>query len=152
MSVSFSCHCGERLRPIGHRHWWCVRYKERCCAFDGYRVMPSEYSDGYCQVCGALGRTKAAYVDNLNHGDLVRLRNLEEGHIVEETCRLILDDPDRYGAMWDLRLALRYDSLLHRPAVYDEESGSVSLKMSELDSFLFFQLVQIRRFLDGLAR
>lgn len=63
--MSFSCHCPERKKPIEQRNWFVWQYKMRCSAFDGYHPMTSDYSTVYCRSCQALGRTKAAFVDEL---------------------------------------------------------------------------------------
>lgn len=65
MSVSFSCHCEERQKPVHERNW---RVISRCCnhsAFNGYHYTFSDYSAVICLTCGISGRTKAAYVDKL---------------------------------------------------------------------------------------
>ena len=65
MSVSFGCHCPERAKPVRERAW---RVIDRLCnhsAFNGYRCTGSDYSLVKCLVCGALGRTRASYVDEL---------------------------------------------------------------------------------------
>jgi len=65
MAVSFGCRCGERKKPVEKRNW-CVT--QRYCnhsAFHGGRYTPSDYSEVYCRVCGAIGRTRAKYVDQL---------------------------------------------------------------------------------------
>jgi ornithine cyclodeaminase/alanine dehydrogenase-like protein (mu-crystallin family) len=36
--------------------------RANCSAFNGYRRTPSAYSQVICVGCGAIGRTKAAYV------------------------------------------------------------------------------------------
>jgi hypothetical protein len=68
MSVSFSCHCPERKKPVRERKWVVIQRNCNHSAFNGYHKTPSEYSDVYCQVCRALGRTKARYVDLLKDG------------------------------------------------------------------------------------
>jgi hypothetical protein len=72
MSVSFSCHCDERRKPVEKRKWGVSRRNCRCSAFDGYQVMASDYSTVHCLVCRAAGRTKAAFVDQLPDVDLKR--------------------------------------------------------------------------------
>lgn len=78
MSVSFGCNfrptpttipsaatCPERKKRPVNRAWevW-YRYGNRS-AFNGYRDTPSDWSSVYCKICGAHGRTKAAYVSAL---------------------------------------------------------------------------------------
>ncbi|MBC9730694.1 hypothetical protein [Streptomyces sp. TRM68367] len=49
-----------------HRPAWRVRVRRaNYSAFNGYRRTPSPYSLVHCGDCGALWRTKAAYVDTL---------------------------------------------------------------------------------------
>lgn len=64
--------CEEGRKPVAHRRWVVVRRNARCSAFDGYRHKWSPYSDVQCHACGALWRTKAAYVDELPSGELRR--------------------------------------------------------------------------------
>jgi hypothetical protein len=63
--TSFNCKCAERKKPIRERNWQVLQYKSRCSAFDGYKVMISDFSSICCKSCGAAGRTKAAYVDTI---------------------------------------------------------------------------------------
>ena len=65
MSVSFSCHCPERKKPVSERAWRVLTRRGRHSAFDGYQWRSSAYSEVTCPVCGATGRTKAAYVNQL---------------------------------------------------------------------------------------
>ena len=65
MSVSFGCHCAERKKPVEDRNWVVLCRNFRCSAFDGYRVMYSDYSEVQCLTCHATGRTKAAFVMEL---------------------------------------------------------------------------------------
>ena len=65
MSVSFSCHCEERKKPVKKRNWVVCQRHARCSAFDGYRVRSSDYSRVKCLSCGISGRTKARYVELL---------------------------------------------------------------------------------------
>ena len=50
-----------------HRATWEV-WQRRCnhSAFNGYRSTSSDYSQVHCRTCGAVWRTKAAYVNNLD--------------------------------------------------------------------------------------
>ena len=68
MSVSFGCHCSERKKPVSERNWVVIVRKGNYSAFNGYRFTPSEYSEVYCRSSGALGRTRAKYVDELPDG------------------------------------------------------------------------------------
>ncbi len=67
MSVSFSCHCLERKKPVEQRNWevwhrWCnYSYFE----YPRGQRHPSKYSLVYCKCCKALGRTKSKYVNQL---------------------------------------------------------------------------------------
>jgi len=69
MSDPFDCHCEERRRPPRERNW--VVYQRYChhSAFSGYRRTPSEWSTVKCLSCGAVGRTKAAYVAQLRDAE-----------------------------------------------------------------------------------
>ena len=71
MSVSFSCHCEERKKAIAERNWLVIDRNCNHSAFNGYRYEWSEYSLVHCRTCGALGRTKAEYVDSLKDGELI---------------------------------------------------------------------------------
>jgi len=70
MSVSFGCHCPERKKPVKERNWVVLVRKANYSAFNGYKYTPSDYSEVYCRSCGAIGRTKAKYVDELPDGDI----------------------------------------------------------------------------------
>lgn len=65
MSVSFGCHCEERKKPVEERNWVVRMRNYQCSAFDGYVVKYSDYSEVWCQSCNACGRTKAAFVAEL---------------------------------------------------------------------------------------
>jgi late competence protein required for DNA uptake (superfamily II DNA/RNA helicase) len=65
MSVSFSCRCPERKKPIESRVWVVLEREHNNSAFNGYHYTSSDYSLVYCRFCGALGRTKAKYVKSL---------------------------------------------------------------------------------------
>ena len=69
MSTAFGCNCAERKKPVKERRWVVTKYMCNYSAFNGYRCTHSEYSTVLCEVCGSVGRTKAAYVDQLvTHG------------------------------------------------------------------------------------
>jgi len=68
MSVSFSCHCKERKKPIEQRNWVVIDRECNYSAFNGYHYTYSEYSAVLCKSCGVFGRTKAKYVDDLKDG------------------------------------------------------------------------------------
>ena len=74
MSVSFSCHCPERKRSVTERRWVVTQRRCNHSAFNGYRMTPSDYSTVWCLSCGAIGRTKAAYVDQLPNATAKQLR------------------------------------------------------------------------------
>jgi hypothetical protein len=76
MSVSFNCgspdsflqrtmDCQERKKPVSERNWEILQYRCNHSAFNGYHYTPSDYSTVRCCSCGAVGRTKAKYVDSL---------------------------------------------------------------------------------------
>jgi hypothetical protein len=65
MSQSFSCHCEERKKPVDQRAWEVWQRSQHRSAFAGYRPTSSDYSTVFCRKCGAQGRTKAEYVDDL---------------------------------------------------------------------------------------
>lgn len=58
MSGGAVCSCRPRSLQV-------IQRRQRRSAFDGYRVMPSDYSTVRCLWCGHVWRTKAAYVDQL---------------------------------------------------------------------------------------
>lgn len=69
MSGGTVCKCPESKKPIAERAWVVYQRNQRCSAFDGYRVMYSEWSAVGCNKCSACWRTKAPYVMDLkNHG------------------------------------------------------------------------------------
>jgi hypothetical protein len=65
MAVSFGCHCEERKKPPHMRRWVVLHRRCNYSAFNGYHYTPSDYSSVWCWACGAVGRTKAEYVDYL---------------------------------------------------------------------------------------
>ncbi len=67
MPVSFNCHCLERKKPIKERNW-IVKYRHiNHSYFQSPRGQPhySDYSHLECLACGAQGRTKAKFVDQI---------------------------------------------------------------------------------------
>lgn len=66
MSGGPACSCGDRSQ------WRILDYKCNYSKFSGSRYTPSDYSAITCNGCGRVWRTKAAYVDDLQHGDLER--------------------------------------------------------------------------------
>ena len=67
MSVSFGCRCPERRKPVGERRWVVVMRQCHYSTFSGRRYTPSDWSLIRCLNCGAVGRTKAAYVAELRN-------------------------------------------------------------------------------------
>lgn len=67
MANGFNCRCGERSKPVAERNWAVTQYRCHHSAFSGYHRTPSEYSTVIClnPGCHGVGRTKAAYVDEL---------------------------------------------------------------------------------------
>lgn len=65
MACSFGCRCRERDKPANRRAW--TVWQRHCShsAFNGYRRKVSQYSTVRCLVCGALGRTRARWVDQI---------------------------------------------------------------------------------------
>lgn len=70
MSGGTACSCAESREPVSVRRWIVIQRKCNHSAFSGYHRTPSAYSAIYCQCCGAIWRTKAAYVDQLPDGKL----------------------------------------------------------------------------------
>jgi hypothetical protein len=68
MAQSFSCRCPERRKPAKERAWVVVQRNGNASAFNGYRWQYSDWSLIWCQGCHALGRTKAAFVEQLKNG------------------------------------------------------------------------------------
>lgn len=68
MSVSFSCSCLERKKPINERCWVVIDRNCNYSAFNGYHWTSSDYSQVYCKACHTTGRTKANYVCELPDG------------------------------------------------------------------------------------
>lgn len=67
MGSPFNCKCEERKKPVDERAWVVTEYKWNSGAFvkDGGEF--SDYSCVRCLECGAQGRTKAMYVEDLGH-------------------------------------------------------------------------------------
>lgn len=68
MSQGIACRCGEHKKPVKERRWVVLQRNQRCSAFDGYRVMSSDYSCVQCHICGTCWRTKADFVNTLPNG------------------------------------------------------------------------------------
>ena len=51
-----------RCSPPDRSRWVVLQRRGHHSAFNGYRRTPSEYSSVVCLGCGAIWRTKAAYV------------------------------------------------------------------------------------------
>lgn len=69
MAVSFGCKCGERKKPVRERNWGVTKWRCHRSAFAGYHTTSSDWSTVVClnPKCSAIGRTRAAYVDELRH-------------------------------------------------------------------------------------
>ncbi len=65
MSSGPACCCSERREPLCSRRWVVRVRKANRSAFSGYHWTPSEWSEVKCLRCGALWRTRAAYVSEL---------------------------------------------------------------------------------------
>lgn len=65
MSVSFSCHCPERDKPVEKRNWRVTKRNFHNSAFAGYHPTYSDYSSVVCLTCCVVGRTKANYVSQI---------------------------------------------------------------------------------------
>jgi len=67
MAVSFSCRCETKDKS----NWVVIHRNHNHSAFESpkYAEHYSFYSTVYCTKCGAIGRTKAKYVDELPDGD-----------------------------------------------------------------------------------
>lgn len=64
MRFSVACRCPDK--KIAQRdHWFVSRRNYHRSAFSGYRETWSAYSSVKCEACGAIWRTKAAYVSTL---------------------------------------------------------------------------------------
>jgi hypothetical protein len=61
MSGGYSCSCKVK----DHKNWVVLKRHYRQSAFDGYRVVYSDFSTVLCLACGSCWRTKAGYVDSL---------------------------------------------------------------------------------------
>ncbi len=65
MSGGDACECPERRKPVEERKWLVRQFMCNHSAFNGYHWTPSDYSAINCTECGAVWRTKADYVFNL---------------------------------------------------------------------------------------
>jgi len=75
MAVPFSCKCPERKKPVSERAWVVTEYQWNSGAFVKKGGEWSQYSEVRCLECGNRGRTKAKYVDDLEHMDWLEARN-----------------------------------------------------------------------------
>lgn len=63
MSGGKTCSCDKK--PLWDLHWAVINRNCNYSAFNGYRYTTSDYSCVVCTACGAVWRTKAAYVERL---------------------------------------------------------------------------------------
>ena len=56
------------LLAMRRARWRVIQRRCNYSAFNGYRYTPSRYSLVHCRDCGALWRTTAKYVDQLEDG------------------------------------------------------------------------------------
>ena len=69
MSGGPCCACPENKQTKWRTKFWrTVHLLCNYSAFNGYRYTPSRYSLVHCRDCGALWRTTAKYVDQLEDG------------------------------------------------------------------------------------
>ncbi|QDN64365.1 hypothetical protein [Streptomyces sp. S1D4-14] len=54
-----------RDRRVHRPAWRVLVRRANYSAFNGYHRTPSDYSELCCRTCGAVWRTKAAYVDTV---------------------------------------------------------------------------------------
>lgn len=76
MSVSFSCHCEERKKPIENKNWIVLVRKGNYSYFEYPKGQfhHSNYSLVFCKSCKAFGRTKAKYVELLRDGNFNEIK------------------------------------------------------------------------------
>lgn len=67
MAQSFYCKCPERKKPVDQRNWVVRVYRWNFSKFVKAGGEYSDYSTVQCKSCGAVGRTKAKYVNQLKH-------------------------------------------------------------------------------------
>ena len=65
MSANVPCICAQRFAPVEQREWVVTMRNCNQSAFNGYRVVYSDYSEVRCLRCHGVWRTKAAYVAKL---------------------------------------------------------------------------------------
>ena len=71
MAVKFSCKCPQKNdEDFRLKNWKILQYKQHRSAFAGYKKTESVYSTVKCEDCGAVGRTKANYVDEIYYKGL----------------------------------------------------------------------------------
>jgi hypothetical protein len=71
VSGGIACSCTETAKPVAERQWGVLDYKCNHSKFNGGHYTPSDYSAVTCKACGAVWRTKAAYVDQLPFADVM---------------------------------------------------------------------------------
>jgi len=69
MAIHFSCKCPERKKPVNERAWVVTQYHWTTGSFSPKGGEWSQYSQVYCLECGATGRSKSKYVEELEHMD-----------------------------------------------------------------------------------
>lgn len=71
MSAGVSCKCIANLESnadkavFRQKQWRVIKRNYNNSAFNGYQRTFSDYSTVTCMACGAVWRTKAAYVEDL---------------------------------------------------------------------------------------
>lgn len=64
-NTGMGCRCSAVPKPQRRRNWVVLQRNGNRSAFNGYRWQWSAYSACRCTRCGAVWRTKAAYVRDL---------------------------------------------------------------------------------------
>ena len=65
-SQGVSCTC-QGTRKEKMKNWRILHYKCNFSAFGGYACQRSDYSQVHCLICKGSWRTRAAYVEKLEH-------------------------------------------------------------------------------------
>ena len=76
MAVHFGCVCPERKKPIKEREWVVSQRNWNSGSFVKEGGEWSRYSDVRCLQCGAIGRSKSKYVDELDDMDFFKAMNI----------------------------------------------------------------------------